>query len=90
MARRSNCNHQEGHIVREDGSRVAVAGHDCDYVDARNALIPQAEKMADAATRTELKDPPPDLRRTQTWSRQFLKAMDTLAQRELQVGATSA
>ena len=37
------CTHSE---ARLDGKRAAPPAHDCAYVDARNRLIPQAEREA--------------------------------------------
>jgi hypothetical protein len=46
-----SCNHSEGRMP--DGRRTA--GHDCDYLDRREALIPRAEALAD-----QVAGPPPD------------------------------
>src|SRR5262249_40968942 len=62
------CKHEERH-TRADGA--VVDRHDCDYVLARNALIPEAERMASAVT------PPND--RPMLWAREFMLAMDRLA-----------
>lgn len=50
------CNHT-------DGGR-----HDCRYVDERNDLIPDAERLANGRAD----------RNTVAWSREFFKAMDEL------------
>ena len=49
-----------------------VEGHDCAYVAARNALIPQATRMA-YRTAVDERDP--------AWSVAFLTAMTMLAKR---------
>ena len=72
------CNHTEGHLP--DGRRIA--GHDCDYVERRVALIPRAEAVADAVA-----GPAPDTRRDptahqpwcQTWNRAFHAEMTRLS-----------
>lgn len=69
--RYQSCNHRERYLINESGTRtgIEVDAHDCDYVDARNALITAAERMA-----SEKEKP-----NTQEWSRLFLEAMDKLA-----------
>lgn len=58
------CNHTEG------------PGHDCAYVDARNALIPAAERLTDQAVGPLAPDATPfDVAR---WGATFLKTMDKL------------
>lgn len=69
MARRSSCTHPEGR--REDGTPLPNDRHDCAYVDARNALIPQAERLAAEAVG--------DAGPGGAWSREFHAAMNRLA-----------
>lgn len=70
--KRMDCKHSERYLVDARGYRtgIEVNAHDCDYVDARNALIPAAER---AATETGA------ARTSHEWSRQFVAAMDRLA-----------
>lgn len=54
------CKHSEGFIERKDTDtrkvvRIPVEGHDCAYVDARNALIPAAERKAEELALQELR-----------------------------------
>lgn len=73
MAKRQDCNHSEQYLLDASGlhrSGIEVNAHDCDYVDARNALIPAAMRMA-SETSAE--------RKSHEWSRQFVAAMDRLA-----------
>ena len=73
--RRPNCTHSEGHLFDANGQPATVVNaHDCDYVDARNALIPTAMRMATQAVGVER-------RSSGEWSRQFLAAMDELARK---------
>ena len=58
--------------------------HDCLYTDARNALIPRAERLADKATSAFYSTQDPDSRPinprdTFRWSREFHEAMKVLA-----------
>lgn len=66
--RRPNCGHTEGGTNR-DG--LVVDLHDCDYVEARNALIPEAEREALAAS------PLPMVQ-----ARVFMQAMSRLAREQ--------
>ena len=66
--RRPDWAHTEGGQTR-DG--LAVDLHDCDYVDARNALIPAAEREALAAS------PLPMVQ-----ARVFMQAMSRLAREQ--------
>ena len=55
-----------------------VSGHDCAYVAARNKLIPQAARMADAVEMDE---------HTLAWDVAFLTSMTMLAKEHLGVSA---
>jgi hypothetical protein len=58
------------------GRRVPMPpGHDCDYIARRNALIPQAEKIASAKVATARGDG----KGTAAWTRAFSIAMDELS-----------
>lgn len=62
---RPNCTHSEG------------GRHDCDYVDARNSLIPEATREAAQSIGRKhpgMRFPPPGL-----WCSEFCLAMDRLA-----------
>ena len=69
--KRRDCNHNEQYLLDAIGRRsgVQVNAHDCDYVDARNALIPVAMR---AASETGA------LQNSHEWSRQFVAAMERL------------
>ena len=75
--RKPNCTHPEGKIedLLTRQSRP-VDGHDCDYVDARTALIPTAERIADEQVRPANGM---NYRKTWDWVRAFFAAMDQLA-----------
>lgn len=72
-----SCDCAEGFVVKvaRDGTplgreRIMVARpHDCLYIEQRNALIPQAVKLADSARREK----------GVNWSQAFMGYMDTLA-----------
>lgn len=83
-----NCKHREGIIYRsvrhttESGETVEVVetvpvkGHCCRYVDARNALIPEAYKLASAeVAKLGLES----AAEKNAHARSFLKYMDALA-----------
>ena len=69
--KRRDCNHDEQYLLNACGNRDGreVNAHDCDYVDARNALIPAAMR---AASETGA------LRNSHELSRQFVAAMERL------------
>ena len=91
MADKKTCDHAEGKLLATEWHdkrgvlRRAAPGwekaHNCDYVDARNALIPTAERRA-----TERVAKSPELgnltlqqrKNTALWSRTFLEEMDKL------------
>jgi hypothetical protein len=73
-----DCNHREGcdptHAGREpikDRSGIAVDAHGCDYVNARNMLIPAAERAVAAQGISPMSG--------SLYSRAFMTAMDRLA-----------
>jgi hypothetical protein len=54
MEQASRCTHPEAHVtglVDEFGNLFSahVVGHDCEYIEARNSLIPFAEAKANKA-----------------------------------------
>lgn len=70
MAKRSGvCSCSEGLILDDAGSRL-VPGHDCGYVRARNACIPEAERRANAEVDVSLMG---------AWSAAFMRHMDAAA-----------
>ena len=81
------CKHTEG-LIEEMGKpsyRLPCDVHDCAYVDARNALIPEAEKIADQMLRDlnagrslALQLTPGSVAYKSEWSRRFMAAMDFL------------
>jgi len=77
--RRTNCNHSEGRD--EGGFPLPGDSHDCDYVDARNRLIPQAEKIAIGVACQEISLPENrgSNKWDQAWVRAFHAAMTKLA-----------
>ena len=79
MARKMNCTHPEGRD--QDGLPLKHDDHDCDYVDARNALIPKAERIAsqEAVRLVPEGSVGLELRRDAAWNRAFHAAMDALA-----------
>ena len=60
--------------------------HDCEYVKARNRLIPEASRLADTAilarTVTDLRFSD-ELVRNGSWTEEFAKAMERLAREKL-------
>lgn len=61
----TRCRHTEG------------PGHDCAYVDLRESLIPEAERLATAHVLSV--DPSEaEPRRTDEWTRRFMVEMDRL------------
>ena len=82
-----NCDHTEG-LVQMPGlptTRLPVDKHDCAYVNARNALIPEAEKIADdyvkahnASVSVAFQWKEGDTVYKNEWSRRFISAMDQL------------
>lgn len=81
------CNCEEAKIpagatVRRGPAELAPApgwqrAHDCAYIKQRNRLIPEAERMADAAVALLMPNEPPS-RRFAAWGTEFMKAMDEL------------
>lgn len=77
-----------GHTYQKATGSYTVPGHDCAYVDARNALIPEAMRVARRETeaekvrRSKLFDPNErawsDAAQQQYESRAFLSAMTRL------------
>jgi hypothetical protein len=63
------CNHTEG------------PGHNCAYVDARNALIPEAEAEADLFERVRSPGRP-SMADDARWGGAFLRAMERLSRRK--------
>jgi hypothetical protein len=63
----------------EGVSFPAPPGHDCEYVRARNALIPQAERIAGAKVMV-LPASEDDGASTAEWTRAFSIAMDELSE----------
>lgn len=81
MAELPNCNHEEGYIKDDHGVRVRrVPGHDCAYVNARNALIPEAERVANRDALMEVPEGDASPRYKSVWDRKFHAAMNNLAQ----------
>lgn len=74
---RAGCSCTEGHYV-VGGRMKFVSGHDCDYVRARQALIPIATRRAYGVT-VDDRDP--------QWSIMFLTEMTALARERLGVAA---
>lgn len=72
------CQHSEGSITRTDGTARIVLGHDCRYVDARNALIPEAERRASAIIRAA-RPLDGDPTKLMGWTAAFMQAMNELA-----------
>lgn len=81
-----NCMHFEAHVsglVDDEGNLYTrqVEGHSCEYVEARNALIPFAEAKANkTAGLCAPKGGPEDERASwyAAWNQAFLAAMDRM------------
>jgi hypothetical protein len=72
-----------GPVARSGGELKPAPGweraHDCGYIKARNKLIPEAERMADAAVAAMPGTEPMFVRRRWSfWGAEFTKAMDDL------------
>jgi len=77
------CEHPEGYIEYSDDDgltkRRSTPGHDCEYVEARNALIPAAERLAAERVKPFLR--PEDRIQPNAsghWTRYFLAAVNEL------------
>ena len=70
----TQCQCLEGMALDRDGARRPVSGHDCGYVAARNALIPEAALIARRKTlgQSEFQ-----------WTAAFSAAMDELARERI-------
>lgn len=77
-----------GPLCGKDGrERPGSDHHDCGYVRARNALLSEAEELANESTRRILAhdgrgDTLDTLRGRQIWSREFIATMNMLAARK--------
>lgn len=75
------CNCREGLTIRYDGKvePTGLNAHHCLYISQRNALIPEAERLALAEVGKDEYGKP-----NSGFSREFIRVMDKLA-RELEI-----
>lgn len=71
MRTKLGCRHTEG--LDDQGNPVRFDRHDCAYVEARNRLIPEAERRAMERVGAEV-----GLARSNAFSRFFFEEMDLL------------
>lgn len=81
----------DGGPLRETSGRErpdAAAAHDCEYIRARNRLIPEASRIADREVKSSSEGDP--VVRGGIWSRAFAAAMERLVREKMPGPARAA